>query len=357
MTTIVRVSGVINAGPPGPPGEKGPPGDTAFDEALAAKADLVDGVVSLAQLPDFAGAPAVQDLANRVTAVEDFVGAVDAELAAALADPATAVAATAIANGRLIDGSLGDFPAVQLRVITTDPQLVDAPDGTLFARVTPIPQVAFADFDPVHSFHAPDLALTLADGAPVAAWPNDGTADAAVQATPANQPLIAYTALNGHPAVVGDGVNDVLKTPSVFPIIIPALTVFAVFKMAGDGTVYGGATNTLSETVKQQLYRANGNMSARAGLILPAGPLALNVVHYLAVEYNGPESRVWLDNVLVAEGDTGALPTAHMISLFADNSTGWSATTLGALHALPKTLTDVAREDLFAVLHGQFDPV
>ena len=81
---------------------------------------------------------------------------------------------------------------------------------------------------------ASDLTATLGDGASVAQW-NDkssGTAYNAFQLTPTAQPTLATTALNGHPAVRFDGLDDVLVIDDALALGRP-YTIFIVDQYYG----------------------------------------------------------------------------------------------------------------------------
>lgn len=88
--------------------------------------------------------------------------------------------------------------------------LVSQLTGTCHVRAaTVLPPDAILGSDLVAWFDARDL-HALDDGAAVSSWTNRTGNGNAVQATGSLQPLYSATGLNGQPAVVGDGTNDVL---------------------------------------------------------------------------------------------------------------------------------------------------
>lgn len=288
-----------------------------------------------------------------LAAIEERVADIEGEVG----DAATTIAAQAIVDGAIVTG-VAEVPISYVGATYSDPRLSSPLAFSLLVRIQQLPTLAPGEFDPIFWFDAQSLASTVGDGVPVATWENLGSSTDAVQATPGLQPVMDHDAINGHPGVVFDGVDDVLKTTATSAIVLDALTVFCVFKLDSTGgsfqTIYGGTSNSGLGLVKQQLYRNNGNATMRAGSILPDSAMAADVVHYSIAEFNGSSSRLWIDDVLVVSGSTGDIPTAHLMTLGGDNVGSPFKGAIGGQFALPGVLTDEQRNDLYVYMTNRW---
>lgn len=95
------------------------------------------------------------------------------------------------------------------------------------------------------------------DGSPVATWPDtSGNGNDATQADANKQPALRLDAVNGHAAIQGDGVDDMMATPS-----ISLGEIFVVIRSATSGVysaylsiLYGGTRFFVTDSGTTSLY-------------------------------------------------------------------------------------------------------
>lgn len=185
--------------------------------------------------------------------------------------------------------------------------------------------------------------LGLADGAAVATWEDlSENGNDLVQATSGARPVVDIDKINGHPAVVADGVDDFLSVTLASDITTNPYTVIA---MAGTdvGDLGSGVSNYLFSTVRTDagngasLYRASaeqyvlvrGSSNSSAGAAWTVGAKFMKVF----VDSSSATSTLEVDGTPVAL--TGSTNTATMtvdkINLFTNPaaSTGFGAMYVG----------------------------
>lgn len=171
-----------------------------------------------------------------------------------------------------------------------------ATDGTIY-RVVTTPDWDTGCVPGLQLWYRADALTNLAEGAPVASWPDSsGNGRAATQAVAANRPTYAAAGLNGRPAVRFNGVSSFLGLAASPLAPGRARTVFVVGR--DDGGV-GGALLT---------FRG-------------AAP-----VHALALLWTGSALSIYSDVVAAADGatigDQRALIRAPFLAEFAAAGAG-----------------------------------
>lgn len=159
-------------------------------------------------------------------------------------------------------------------------------------------------------FDANDVAV--ADGAAVATWTDKSTFGRnATQATAGAQPVRAASGINGHPAVVFDGVDDMLKTAVLGAPLAQPNWLFVVAQVvtprtAGDYPIVDGADSAgrhvigLSENAGTLAwYISSGTRILATG----GAPNHLNP-HAFVAQLNSPTSTLSVDGTTVLSGAT-----------------------------------------------------
>lgn len=174
-------------------------------------------------------------------------------------------------------------------------------------------------------------ALSLSGGAAVASWPDltGATSQAAVQATSSKQPVYTLNKINGHPAVVADGIDDALiaTLTADYP---SALTIYAVggtdladnssgadhFWDAADSTpTYGRAAFYRGTDESYALQRGTTITSAAAAWTTGAKIMRVTV--------NGASSSIRVgDSTVVASGSLATSAIVRAFHLFTKGSPG-----------------------------------
>jgi hypothetical protein len=145
-------------------------------------------------------------------------------------------------------------------------------------------------------------------GAPVPRLPNwQGVSGPLAQATAANQPTTQH-GINGRPAVRHDGISDYLATAAFGAVETQPNTVVMVVRFTstpsgGDVLLDGnGATNRhiiyVDLTPQWRLWA--GSYITSTGQTFDTSP------HLLRALFDGANSKLWVDDVLVLSGNPGA---------------------------------------------------
>ncbi len=162
---------------------------------------------------------------------------------------------------------------------------------------------------------AADRGLSLADGNPVANWPDQsGNGNDLIQGVAANRPTFRTAVLNGLPIIRGDGINDLLAVnyALVQPVnlfIVAEYNVFNAFDTLHDGNA----------ALRGRLYAIGVNqMRLHAGVGLTTGAIPLITSFRLySCTINGATSEIRQDGVQQAAGNAGGVAPGGT-TLFAD---------------------------------------
>ncbi len=166
---------------------------------------------------------------------------------------------------------------------------------------------------------AADLELSLADGNPVALWPDQsGSGNDLVQGVGANQPLFRTGIINGLPVVRGDGINDNIRivnaamTQPRHAFLVAVYNVFGASDRLFDGSaLFAGSFFGLLPN----LMRLNAGASITTG---GETPLTFDIYGVLI---NGAASEIRINGAVEAAGNAGATNPGGL-TLFADGALG-----------------------------------
>lgn len=182
-----------------------------------------------------------------------------------------------------------------------------------------------------------DAITGLADGDPVATWPDSsGNGNHATQGTAGSRPLYKVNVVNGLPAVLFDGSDDYLATSTLLSALLAsggAGTVYAVVRPAAVGGHYstiwadsGGSTHLTARPIGEGLLAVNDDGSADSTLkACTLDTWMLTLWEHYADErggsdaptylYGGVEDLEWASLGEVASGATTAAVLANVLEI------------------------------------------
>lgn len=148
-----------------------------------------------------------------------------------------------------------------------------------------------------------DNAPNSVGGTNVATWPDaSGNGNNATQATVASQPLGLSNQINGHAAVVFDGVNDVIDS---MPDAPGPETLFLVVQFTTPTATYVVTDSSSGMTFREVYVTSSKSLNFYSGSNVSAGFID-NQFHILCVVFNGALSSLYKDGVLSGSGDCGS---------------------------------------------------
>jgi len=138
--------------------------------------------------------------------------------------------------------------------------------------------------------------------ASIASWTDQSGNNYHQQAALANRPVNTASQLNGHNAVVFDGVSSFMQ--ATFPSAQPTHIWLVMRQDAHTASHYilDGVTNNSAA-----LYQAvtSGTLRTYAGAFGPTNVAPLGVFHLVEVVFNGVASSITIDNGTPVVGDSG----------------------------------------------------
>lgn len=150
-----------------------------------------------------------------------------------------------------------------------------------------------------------------AQGAQVDTMANFGGVAGPLQQTlGTSRPLWQSAAINGHPAIRLDGVDDAMWTASFGAVETQPNTIVMVVKLLS--TTFGkvlvdGQRSHATNLHTIRIHDATGQWQIHAGTFVNSTGQTLNTTpHILRALFNGASSKLWIDEVEVVSGDVGA---------------------------------------------------
>lgn len=166
-----------------------------------------------------------------------------------------------------------------------------------------------AQLTSLKAWYKSDTGVSL-NGAKVTQW-NDqsGNSNHLTQATEDKQPGFSASQLNGYPAIVFDGVDDVLDT-AAFTLNQPE-TVFIIFKQTtwtDNDTIFDGLGGNSGRLFQRTTTPNIGTYAGDFGP--PSADLAVNTFGLITCILNGASSVLQVNNN--AESTTGSVGSSNM---------------------------------------------
>jgi hypothetical protein len=215
--------------------------------------------------------------------------------------------------------------------------------------------------NPTPFFDAENSASIVEVGGVVSSWTSIGTDAAAMtQASGSFRPIFSATALNGRPAVTGDGIDDFLRNTALTGLwpatSVASLVRGVVSQPTGAGTtgiryIFGYGNSGAATTRARLLYRTVVSAVNRFAADIGTGSGGVGSTN-ASVDFSGVHSvlancgsaAVQADVDGVAGPSVAGVPNTISLqgALFArptDTPTGFSAISINCLGSYPATLT------------------
>ena len=161
---------------------------------------------------------------------------------------------------------------------------------------------SLADFNPALLLES-DSGVTVESGG-ISTWQSqDAGGKVATQATAAARPTLIENVLNGHPVVRFDGVDDRMVVDFAVTLAQPITTTVVARVTAGGVYILDGVT----PTDRQIIRKRSGIWNMYAGANLNSSIAFDAEWHILTAAFNGAASQLYIDGMLVAEGNAGSM--------------------------------------------------
>ena len=185
------------------------------------------------------------------------------------------------------------------------------PQGTMRSTIERGDPRKFAAAYTLFYWHRPEYGITISSGVKISAWADQWVNGIdMLQGTDSLRPTLSLTAINGHPGIVFDSVDDLLDS-ATFSAITQPCTLFVVLKFAAGGTAQIFIDAPSGN--RNAFYRSDAStMGLFAGSVFSPTYATDTDQHVFTAVFNGASSRAAVDGTSIGTGSVGAQGTAQI---------------------------------------------